>query len=84
VLYALIGSVPDKYKWGVNLLGMEGSVAKGLSMLENLVNYSKKNDFIFKDETVIYYSLLLFQLQNEKERAWTVLMENGFPKMKTC
>lgn len=80
VLYALIGSVPDKYKWGVNLLGMEGSVAKGLSMLENLVNYSKKNDFIFKDETVIYYSLLLFQLQNEKERAWTVLMENGFPK----
>lgn len=80
VLYALIGSVPDKYKWGINLLGMEGSVSKGLNMLERLVNYCKKNDFIFRDETVIYYSLLLFQLQNEKDKAWTVLQENGFPK----
>lgn len=80
VLYALIGSVPDKYKWGLNLLGMEGSVARGLGYLEELLNYAESNDFIFKDETVIYYSLLQFQLQNEKDKAWQTLLRFGFPK----
>ncbi len=80
VLYALIGSVPDKYKWGVNLLGMDGSVSKGLGYLEELLNYAESNDFIFKDEAVIYYSLLQFQLQNEKDKAWQTLIRFGFPK----
>ncbi len=80
VIEALIGSVPDKYHWAVNLLGMEGSVNGGLKKLADLVDYSKKNDYIFKDETLIYYAFLMFHLQNEKEKAWQVLRANGFPK----
>ena len=80
VIEALIGSVPDKYHWAVNMLGMEGSVNGGLKKLADLVENSKKSDYIFKDETVIYYAFLLFHLQNEKEKAWQVLRAYGFPK----
>lgn len=80
VLYALIGSVPDKYKWGINLLGMEGNVEKGITYLRELVEYGKKNDFIYQEETITYYTFLLFHLQNQGEIAWKILMENGFPK----
>lgn len=80
VLYALLGSVPDKYKWGVNLLGMEGNVQKGINFLKDLVDYGKKNDFIYQEETITYYAFLLFHLQNQSEDAWKLLTENGFPK----
>ena len=80
VLYALLGSVPDKYKWGLNLLGMEGSVEKGIGYLKDLVDDGKKNDFIYQEETITYYAFLLFHLQNQSEGAWKMLMENGFPK----
>lgn len=78
VLQALIGSVPDKYKWGVNMLGMEGNVQQGLNTLSDLVEYGKKNDYIFQQETVAFYSFLLFNLKDDKEKAWQVLMQNGF------
>ena len=79
VLYALLSTGPDKYKWGINLLGMEGNLEKGTSYLKELIEYGQKNDFIYKDETVIYYSLLLFHLKNQSEAAWKMLQENGFP-----
>lgn len=78
VLQALIGSVPDKYKWGVNMLGMEGNVQQGLNTLNELVEYGKKNDYIFQQETVAFYSFLLFNLKDDKEKAWQVLMQNNF------
>ncbi len=80
VLYALIGSVPDKYKWGVNLLGLEGNIDKGIGYLRELTEYGQKNDFVFHHETVIYYAFLLFHLQSQSDAAWKVLRENGFPK----
>jgi tetratricopeptide (TPR) repeat protein len=79
VLYALLGSVPDKYKWGVSLLGMEGSVQQGLKDLNDLIAYGKQNDYIFMEETITLYAFLLFHLQNDSEKAWEVLKANNFP-----
>jgi len=36
LLKILIGSIPEKYTWIVNLMGMEGSVKDGLEMLRTL------------------------------------------------
>jgi hypothetical protein len=87
VLYALLGSVPDKYKWGLNLLGMEGSVQKGIGYLKEVTDYGrstdaqgKKNDFIYQEETATVYAFLLLHLQNDGETAWQVLQQNGLPK----
>ncbi|MFN8286058.1 MAG: hypothetical protein U0V74_04855 [Chitinophagales bacterium] len=78
VVEALLGSIPDKYQWAVNMLGMDGSVNGGLQKLNNLVEYGKKNDYIFKEETAIYYAFLLFHLKSDKEKAWQVLKDNNF------
>ena len=80
VLYALLGSVPDKYKWGVTLLGMDGNVEMGMGYLHDLIDYGNKNDFIYQNETIIYYAFLLLNLQSKGEVAWQVLKDNGFPK----
>lgn len=38
VLEIMIGSVPDKYSWLLSVLGMKGSVSRGLQDLDMLVN----------------------------------------------
>jgi tetratricopeptide (TPR) repeat protein len=80
VLYALLGSVPDKYRWGVNMLGMEGSIEKGMGYLSQLVEYGKTNDYIYNEETITYYVFLMMHLQNENAKAWQILQQYGFPK----
>ena len=80
VLYALLGSVPDKYKWGVTLLGMDGNVEQGMGYLREVIDFGTKNDYIYQEETITYYAFLLLNLQNKAEQAWQVLESNGFPK----
>lgn len=78
LLYALLGSVPDKYKWGLNMLGLEGNLEKGIKNLKELTD-DKSNDFIFRHETVTLYAFLMLHLQNQGEEAWQTLKQNGFP-----
>jgi len=78
LLYALIGSVPDRYKWGLNLLGLDGNVDKGLNRLSALIEHSNSHDFIFKNETITIYAFLLFHLKNDKEAAWQLLQAQHF------
>lgn len=79
LLYALIGSVPDKYKWAVTMLGMSGEVKTGLRMLQELCSKESEQQFLFYRETVIIYSFLLSNLQADKTGAWEILKKNGFP-----
>ena len=51
LLHALVGSIPEKYLWVLNLVGMSGSVEVGLSELKSLLN---------DDELEMYHSEILF------------------------
>ncbi len=74
ILHALIGTVPDNYKWGVKLLsGMEGSIAEGQGEIEYILDYARDNDFIFEAETQVMYAFLLLHLNNQSEEAWSVI-----------
>jgi len=55
LLHIIIGSVPDKYHWIVNLFGMKGSIKQGLEEMNEVRN--KKNTFQLESE-------ILFQLMN--------------------
>ena len=69
ILHALIGSVPSNYKWALSAIGMEGSIAQGMSELQSLINTVKHNEeytFII-DETYFMYSFLKMNLQNDPE-----------------
>jgi tetratricopeptide (TPR) repeat protein len=54
LLEIMLGSVPEKYQWVLNLLGMRGSLEKGLAMLTEI----KSIDNPFADEAELLHPLI--------------------------
>ncbi len=54
VIQVMIGAVPDKYRWFMNLLGMKGSVTVGQKQLEEL-RLSRSSLNI--EATILYYAI---------------------------
>lgn len=74
IMHALIGNVPEEYRWAVKTLGgMDGSMEQGIRELEEALAFAKKNDFIFEDETVVAYAFLQLYLNNRGDIAWKTL-----------
>jgi TolA-binding protein len=72
ILHAIVGTVPDSYKWGVKLLGgMDGTIEEGRNEIEDVLEYARHNDFIFEEETLVMYAFLLLYLKNQDDEAWT-------------
>ena len=71
ILHAMVGTIPDGYKWGVKLLGgLDGTIAQGRREVEAVLAYARNDDFIFEQETVVLYAYLLLHLDNKGEEAW--------------
>jgi len=51
LLHALVGAIPEKYQWVINLVGIEGGIELGLSELNSLLK---------DDEMEMYHSEVLF------------------------
>jgi hypothetical protein len=75
MLHAIVGAIPDQYKWGVNMLGMDGSIEQGLQELKAIIDYSKSNAFIFKQETYLYYAFLSLYLGRDEATAWNIVKD---------
>jgi len=74
IIHAIVGTVPDNYKWGLKLLGrLDGTIAQGKSELEEVLAYSMRNDFIFEQETKVSYAFLLLHLDNKSDLAWQTI-----------
>jgi len=74
LLEAMIGTVPEKYRWGASWLsGIEASISGGRKKIEQVLEYSKKNDFIFEKETLVTYGFLLLHLENQEAESWSFL-----------
>lgn len=54
ILHIVIGSMPKKYQWITNLLGIKGDVMKGIKELENVA----LNDKIFSTEAELFQHIL--------------------------
>lgn len=70
LLHTIFGAVPDKYKFGAKLLGLKGSIDQGLKELNTVM---QDDNFEFKEETVIMYTLLVLHLQKDKSTAWNMI-----------
>ena len=78
ILHALVGTIPDNYKWGVKILsGMEGSIEKGQEEIESILAYAQKHDFIFEEETQVMYAFVLLHLNNQSEAAWSTIQSGA-------
>lgn len=74
ILHAMIGTVPDNFKWAVDWFSsMDGSIEQGRGELEEVIDYCRNNDFIYEEEIYVYYAYLLLHLGNERESAWNII-----------
>ena len=69
-LQAILGTIPEQYRWGVKLLsGMEGSIARGIQRLEQIAD----QPFVFAKEVALIRALLALHLEQQPEKAWQIL-----------
>lgn len=74
ILHALVGTVPDRFKGLFSFFsGMHGTIRQGREEIEQVLAYSEKEQFIFREETLVEYAFLLLHLKNEGEEAWNLL-----------
>ncbi len=79
ILHAMVGTIPDSYRWGVKLLGgLEGTIEEGRKEIEEVLRYAGRNDeFLFAQETAVLYAFLLLHLENEETAAWKAISNAG-------
>ena len=74
ILHAIVGTIPDNYKWAVEWLSAaEGTIQQGQEELEEVLAYCEGRDFIFETETYVLYGYLMLHFRKNSERAWEVI-----------
>lgn len=74
---AVVGSLPDSYKWLASVFGMKGSVKNGTRKLGAFVNAHTVSDPLYT-ETVLYYLYARFYLLAEQPEVWEILTGSKF------
>lgn len=78
LMNAIVGTIPEEFRWGVRLLGFKGSIEGGLKEIESvMVHIESHPEFVFKEETQIVYAFLLLHVSNRPYRAWRVVSNVG-------
>ena len=60
------GTIPDGYKWLSNLLGINGSIKKGMIRMNAFLQGTDEWSVLFHEEAVFYYCYLKFYIENDK------------------
>ncbi len=71
-IHALVGTIPDNYKWAASLLGLYGSVPEGMAELESYLDFSVENEYLLYEESIMIYTFFLIYLNNQAEFAWEI------------
>ena len=75
IIHSLIETItiPGIFK---KIFGIKGSIALGLNEIEQVLEYSYSENFIFNEEADAIYSFILFFQCNKKEKAWKFIQES--------
>jgi len=82
IVHVMAGIVPDNYKWITRLMGVEGSLEKGLHELQEVAEYDgqDKTVKVFRSEAVFFMSIIIANLQKDKgEALHTIAIFNAEP-----
>ncbi len=77
LLYTLVGSVPEQYNWMLSVVGIEGNINSGLTLLSEAIQEMKthKDYEIMLEETYFIYAFLKMNLDNNKDDLEKLLSE---------
>jgi tetratricopeptide (TPR) repeat protein len=76
IMHAVVGTVPNEFKWTLNILDIHGSIEQGRKELDELVEYSKNNKYVFDDEVHCIYTFTMLYLGNQGESAWQTVLNS--------
>ncbi len=84
ILHAMLGTLPDELKWMVRALGgINGTVQQGREELRKVYEYSRSNNYLFSEETMVLYGLIMAHFDNEPEAAWQMVRQSGIDPQKS-
>lgn len=75
---AVVGTVPDDYKWIASIFGMKGDVKKGVGKLEGFVRKHNQQEPLYYD-ALLFYTYLKFYLMSHQEDVWKLVSSEIFP-----
>ncbi len=74
IIHAMLSTVPQEYKWIIKTMsGMSGDMDQARFELEQVILYTEKADYLFKDEAVLTYIVLVTNFDNDISSAFTIL-----------
>lgn len=71
------GTIPDGYKWLSNLLGISGSIKKGMATLNDFLKRDDEWSQLFREEAIFYYCYLKFYIENDKAGVFSFIEQQG-------
>jgi tetratricopeptide (TPR) repeat protein len=74
---AVVGSLPDNYKWIASILGMKGNIHNGASKLKKFIQKHDDGE-AFYNEAVIYYAYINYYILADKDEAWATVNSKSF------
>ncbi|RYZ40095.1 MAG: hypothetical protein EOP49_29785, partial [Sphingobacteriales bacterium] len=74
---AVLGSIPDDYKWVASMFGLKGDVLKGMGRMAGFIRTADDREPL-KEEAVIIYNYLRFYLQAEQSQVWQYISSPAF------
>ena len=74
IMHALIGTIPDNYRWIANVFSMRGSVEQGRRELLQVMYSAEEEGYPFLlDEALFFLSFIELNLQADSEKAGELL-----------
>ncbi len=76
IIHAVIGTLPDTYKTLLKFFSnLDGTISQGSDEIGNVLSFSRKNNFFFKDEAYTIAIFMAFHLENDPVKAWKIVKE---------
>ncbi len=73
---AIVGTIPDSYKWITSMLGMKGDVRKGTAQIVDFLGRRDGSAALMREEAIFYYCYLKFSLLSDHKAVWKYLDES--------
>jgi len=72
-IHAMIGTIPEQFKWSIKLMGLQGNIAQGMGEIEQFLKQGQQQqDQLFREEGLVLYAFLLLHLQGNPDKAWQI------------
>jgi len=73
---AIVGTIPDSYKWISGMLGMKGDVRKGTAQIVDFLSHRDGSTALMREEAIFFYCYLKFSFLSDHKSVWKYLDES--------